>query len=113
MCFLLFLVFGQLVDIRIFLQRVARHTVFESQADVRTCIETPVEFIDAAREDFAPAVHQQHAIGDALDEIHLVRAEDDGGAVGAELAHQSEEELLTERIETGKRLVEDRQHRLG
>ena len=42
--------------------------------------------IDATREDFAPAVHQQHAIGDALDEIHLVRAEDDGGAVGAELA---------------------------
>ena len=61
---------------------------------------------------FAPAVQQQHAIRDRLDQVHVVRAQDHGGACIAQLPDQAAHEVLVHGIEAAEGLVQDRQGRL-
>ena len=60
----------------------------------------------------APAVQQQHAIRDRLDQVHVVRAQDHRRAGVAQLADQPAHEVLVHGVEAAEGLIEDRQRRL-
>ena len=74
---------------------------------------SPPDFVDGAVDHQLPLVDERHAIAERLDLIHMVRREDRRAAVPAAFDQQVLHEANVDRIETGRRLVEDAELGVG
>ena len=84
------------------------HTAVAAHADGVLAVAA-LDVGERAVEDFVAPVNHEDEVAHRLGHRHVVRAEDDGGAGGAEFEDSGADDLEVDGVEAGERLVEDEQ----
>ena len=73
----------------------------------------PPHFVDRAVDQQLPLVDQRDAVAERLDLVHVVGGQDGGAPAAAAFEEQILHQADVDGIETGRRLIEDAQLRVG